>query len=92
MLISFTSEDISREEVFFIILLYITKGTREIQKLAVYEVKQTEKKKANYSVKKITFLSSFHISFLKIAPLLKNMYQKIQMHVFLSCLWFIWNR
>lgn len=92
MLIYFTSEDISWEEVFFIILLYITKGTREIQKLAVYEVKQTEKKKANYSVKKITFLSSFHISFLKIAPLLKNMYQKIQMHVFLSCLWFIWNR
>lgn len=44
MLIYFTSEDISWEEVFFIILLYITKGTREIQKLAVYEVKQTEKK------------------------------------------------
>lgn len=62
MLIYFTSKDISREEAIVIILLNITKHTREIQKLAGCAVKQTNKK-PNYPVNKITFLSSFHISF-----------------------------
>lgn len=65
MLISFTSEDISREEVFFIILLYITKGTREIQKLAVYEVKQTEKKKSKLFCKENYIFIQFPYFFFK---------------------------